>query len=63
MTNAEQNVDENGRKYSDMTMPTGITFRNYEDDPFKWVQVSPGESWFEPVYSAWAAGEMKGGKK
>jgi len=54
--------DENGRSYRDITMPSGFTFRTYEDDPYKAVQVkkSPDEmDWIEPLLQAWDRGEMQ----
>lgn len=55
--------DAEGRSYKELTMPTGITFRMYEEKPHVWVQVTPGESWFEPCLQAWERGDMKVEKK
>ena len=54
-------VDSDGRRYYDMTLPAG-TFRTYEDDPFtaRQVKQSPDEpDWIQPLYDAWARGDMK----
>ena len=62
------------RKFKEMTMPTGIVFRQYEDDHFKWIQVakwvevdgcyselvpSDEPDWLEPLYEAFANGSLK----
>jgi hypothetical protein len=55
------NIDENGRRYYDITLPGG-TFRTYEDDPYTAWQVkqSPDDSdWIQPLYDAWERGDMK----
>lgn len=56
-------TDSDGRAYQEITMVTGITFRMYEDDPYIWKQITPGENWFEPVMRAWERGEMKEKKR
>ena len=55
-------TDEAGRRYGDITMPSGVTFRTYEDDPFiaRQVKQTPDEEdWFEPVYRQWERGGMR----
>lgn len=55
-------TDNDGRRYSDITMPSGVTFRTYEDDPFTARQVKQShdeEDWWEPVYRQWESGAMR----
>ena len=42
-------------------MPTGITFRMYEDTPYVWTQVKDCAecSWTLPMFAAWERGDMK----
>jgi len=55
-------TDTDGRAYQEITMPTGITFRMYEDTPYVWTQATSGENWFEPCLQAWERGDMKAKK-
>lgn len=50
-----------GRAYREITMPTGITFRMYEDTPYVWAQDDscPECNWMLPMFAAWERGDMK----
>jgi hypothetical protein len=53
--------DTESRAYREITMPTGITFRMYEDTPYVWTQVKDCTecSWALPMFAAWQRGDMK----
>ena len=57
-------TDTDGRAYQEITMPTGITFRMYEDKPYVWTQVKDcaERNWILPMFAAWERGDMKAKK-
>lgn len=53
--------DHTGRYYVEITMPTGVTFRSYQDDPCRFHQIPQSDqeqSWIEPMYQQWDSGCM-----